>query len=62
MDAFKYALKDLSPPINIGDSWAAIKPRVQSLQEFAALDEETCLEVYEKFQRRLEVLFVSLFP
>ncbi|KAJ1548729.1 hypothetical protein HK405_016052, partial [Cladochytrium tenue] len=54
MDAFKYTLKKLTPPVAPGAQWAEVRELVKDSAEFGDLDEEQRVEVFERFLRRLK--------
>lgn len=55
MDALRSAMKHLDPAIDINDTWEHVRPRIQKLEEFAALETEDLRRTaFEKFIRRLK--------
>lgn len=56
MDALRYAMKHLDPPINVEDTWEVVKPRIEHLPEYEAIDSDQArMEAFEKFIKRLKV-------
>jgi hypothetical protein len=54
MDAFKYVLRKLSPPVATGDTWDSVR-RNAGGPEFDALDEASRVAVFDKFMKRMMV-------
>ncbi|KAF8476045.1 hypothetical protein BDZ91DRAFT_689892 [Kalaharituber pfeilii] len=55
MDALRSILKHLEPPVEVTDSWEQVRPRIQKLEEFQALEtEELRRQAFDKFIRRLK--------
>lgn len=56
IDALRHAIKHLQPPIKVDDTWESVKPRLEQLPEFNALDTEALQkEAFEKHIQRLKV-------
>lgn len=56
MDALRYAMKHLDPPVNVEDTWEVVMPRIEHLPEYQAIDSEQArMEAFEKFIKRLKV-------
>ena len=57
IDALRHALKHLDPAINVEDSWDTVRPRIENLSEYQAIEaEQHRIEAYEKFIKRLKVV------
>ncbi|KAH8155278.1 uncharacterized protein LAJ45_00288 [Morchella importuna] len=55
MDALRSVMKHLEPPIDVTDTWEQVRPRIQKMDEFIALDpEELRRTAFDKFIRRLK--------
>lgn len=62
MDALRYAMKHLDPPVNAEDTWEVVMPRIEHLPEYQAIDSEQArIEAFEKFIKRLKVRKKELF-
>lgn len=61
LDIFRHALKhSLQPPVQLEDTWESIKSRVEGLDEYKEIEEESLKqEVFEKFLLRLKVRLCS---
>jgi pre-mRNA-processing factor 40 len=57
LDIFRHALKHaLQPPIGLEDTWETVKPRVEQMEEYLAVEDETLKqEVFDKYMKRLRV-------
>jgi len=51
---FKYALKKVTPPITIHSTWEEVKPLIETKPESQVLTEESRIEVFNKFIKRLK--------
>ncbi|PUU80052.1 hypothetical protein B9Z19DRAFT_1022086 [Tuber borchii] len=54
-DALRSAIKHLEPAVEISDTWEQVRPRIQKLEEFQALEsEESRRTAFDKYIRRLK--------
>ncbi|GAO49401.1 hypothetical protein G7K_3551-t1 [Saitoella complicata NRRL Y-17804] len=55
MDDLRSAMKHLKPPVGVDDTWEMVRPRIEGLEEYRALEsEELCKSAFEKYIRRLK--------
>ncbi|CEG69923.1 hypothetical protein CU097_005581 [Rhizopus azygosporus] len=55
MDVLRHALKKLQPPIQLEDTWDNVKSRIEEMEEYKDLDDESLAqEAFEKFMKRLK--------
>ena len=54
IDDLRSRIKHLDPPVSLSDTWDRVRPRVESIPEYKALDSDDLRKMaFEKFQRRL---------
>ncbi|KAI9031946.1 hypothetical protein CLU79DRAFT_730816 [Phycomyces nitens] len=55
MDNLRHVMKYIETPIGVEETWESVRPRLQDLPEFNEIeDEQICLEVFDKFIKRLK--------
>ncbi|EAW07806.1 snoRNA-splicing protein PRP40 [Aspergillus clavatus NRRL 1] len=55
MDALRSRLKRLEPPVRATDTWDQVRPRVERLEEYKAIESDELRQVaFDKFIRRLK--------
>ncbi|KAI8144371.1 hypothetical protein BJV82DRAFT_513225 [Fennellomyces sp. T-0311] len=55
IDALRHAMKYLDPAVSVEDSWEAVRPRIENLAEYQAIEtDQQRMEAYEKFIKRLK--------
>ncbi|OCK85917.1 putative formin binding protein [Lepidopterella palustris CBS 459.81] len=55
IDELRSKIKHLDPPVVLGDTWEQVRPRVEKLEEYRALDtDELRHTAFDKFMRRLK--------
>lgn len=55
VDALRSRIKHLEPPVRLGDTWEEVRPRVEKLEEYVALESDDLRHsAFEKFMRRLK--------
>jgi len=55
VDELRSAIKHLDPPVAAGDTWEQVRPRIEKLEEYRALDsDELRRSAFEKVIRRLK--------
>lgn len=56
MDALRYAMKHVQPEIGVDETFEAVRPRIEGLPEFQAIeDEQARIDAFEKYMKRLKV-------
>lgn len=55
VDALRSRVKHLEPPVMLGDTWEQVRPRIEKLEEYRALDsDELRRSAFDKVMRRLK--------
>jgi pre-mRNA-processing factor 40 len=55
IDRLRSVIKRLDPPIEMGDTWEAVRPRVEKTDEYRALKSDTLREsAFDKYMQRLK--------
>ncbi|KAH1429514.1 hypothetical protein KXX32_004376 [Aspergillus fumigatus] len=55
IDALRSRMKRLEPPIRPSDTWDQVRPRIEKLEEYKALESDELRQVaFDKFMRRLK--------
>lgn len=55
VDNLRSKIKHLEPPVAVGDTWEQVRPRVEKLEEYCALDSDDLRRsAFDKFMRRLK--------
>lgn len=55
IDRLRSVIKRLDPPVELGDSWEAVRPRVEKTDEYRALKSDSLREsAFDKYMQRLK--------
>ena len=55
IDRLRSVIKRLEPPVELGDTWEAVRPRVEKTDEYRALKSDTLREsAFDKYMQRLK--------